>query len=73
MSTPSVPTTDTAGHVKGRGTLAPPTGQFRGIQGGVPYGEQLENERADVARRWKFSPGVASRLRGATLKALRRG
>lgn len=54
----------------GHGTLKPPG---RGLQNGVPYGEQLEDERADVARTWKFSPGVAGRLRAATRSALRRG
>lgn len=73
-STPrrNVPTTDTAGHIKGYGTLTGGS-RFRGIDRGRPMGEQLENERADVARVWKFSPGIAARFRGATRKALGRG
>jgi len=67
---PTAPVTDLDAHVTGGGIL---TNQWRGIQNGVPYGEQLLNERADLARTHRFSPGLVNRLRGATRKALRRG
>lgn len=67
----SVPVTDLEGPLKGFGTLDGP--EPRGVQGGVPYGQQLESERADVARSYRFRPRAASALRAATRKALGRG
>jgi hypothetical protein len=67
----NVPVTDLEGPLKGFGTLDGP--EPRGVQGGVPYGEQLENERRDIARMYRFRPGAAARLRAATRSALRRG
>ncbi len=67
----NVPVTDVDGHLKGYGTLDGP--EPRGVQDGRPYGEQLENERADIARTYRFRPAAAARLRGATRKAFRRG
>ena len=68
---PSAPTTDTEATVKGFGTLTRREG--RGVVGGRPYGEQLEDERRDTATVWRFSPAIARRARAATRKALRRG
>ena len=59
---PSAPTTGTSETVKGRGVV-----------GGKPYGEQLENERRQNATVWRFSPGIARRARAATKRALGRG
>lgn len=68
---PSAPTTDTEKTVKGFGTLTSREG--RGVVGGKPYGEQLEDERRDIATVFRFSPGIAARARAATRRALRRG
>lgn len=68
---PSAPTTGTSETVKGFGTLTGREG--RGVVGGKPYGEQLENERRQNATTWRFSPGIARRARAATRKALGRG
>lgn len=67
---PSAPTTDTDKTVKGFSTLTRREG--RGVVGGRPYGEQLEDERRDMATVYRFSPGFVARARAATRRALRR-
>lgn len=67
----NVPVTDLEGPLKGFGTLDGP--ELRGVIGGRPYGEQIENERRDIARTYRFRPGAAARVRAATRRALGRG
>jgi hypothetical protein len=47
-------------------------GPGRGIEGGIPYGEQLQKERDEVQKMHGFRPGVAAKVRAATRRALGR-
>lgn len=68
---PGVPVDEIGLHLFGTGELQTSAG--RGVKNGIPYGEQLERERRDLNRMYRFRPGAAASLRAATRKALGRG
>lgn len=43
-----------------------------GVKNGKPYGAQLQNERRDMASRFKFFPGQRRAFAAATRRALGR-
>ncbi len=65
----NVPVTDPEKLLFGFGLL---DSSGRGVVNGVPYGEQLEDEKREIASTYMFSPTAASALRAATKRALGR-
>jgi hypothetical protein len=71
------PLTDVSGQVGGARAMGMPGGPIQsaggyGVVGGVPYGLQLQMERAEMDDRWQLDPASGAKLRAATAAALGR-
>ena len=65
----SVPTTNEKEQLYGHGLLS---SEGRGVVNGVPYGEQLEDEKREMTSMYRFRPAAFAALRAQTRKALGR-